>query len=119
MQAVPAMISSLMMGLTASDPPQFAWHALPLLAGAVIAVAAVCAVPGFRDAPLPVVALFLAGCVGAFVTRGWGHEGRFSVHLFGAAGALCGWALWSLARALVRSTRVWYSPAHPLEKVTP
>ena len=31
-EAVPAMISSLMMVLTASDPPQFAWHALPLLA---------------------------------------------------------------------------------------
>ena len=46
LEAVPAMISSLMMVLTASDPPQFAWHALPLLAGAVIAVAAVCAVPG-------------------------------------------------------------------------
>jgi hypothetical protein len=40
-----------------------------------------------------VVALFLAGCVGALVTRGWGHEGRFSIHLFGAAAALCGWAL--------------------------
>ena len=93
MEAVPAMASSLMMVLTASDPPQLAWHALPLLAGALIAVAAVCAGPGFRDAPLPVVALFLAGCVGALVTRGWGHEGRFSIHLFGAAGALCGWAL--------------------------
>lgn len=118
MEALPAMISSLMMVLTASDPPQFAWHALPLLAGAVIAVAAVCAVPGFREAPLPVVALFLAGCFGAFVTRGWGHEGRFSIHLFGAAGALCGWALSAVARALVRSNRVWYSPAQPLEKVT-
>ena len=52
MEAVPAMMSSLMMVLTASDPPQLAWHALPLLAGALIAVAAVCAVPGFRDAPL-------------------------------------------------------------------
>lgn len=118
MEALPAMTSSLMMVLTASDPPQLAWHALPLLAGAVIAVAAVCAVPGFREAPLPVVALFLAGCLGAFVTRGWGYEGRFSIHLFGAAGALCGWALSASARALVRASRVWYSPAHPLEKVT-
>ena len=99
-EAVPAMISSLMMVLTASDPPQFAWHALPLLAGAVIAVAAVCAVPGFRDAPLPVVLLFLAGCAGAFVTRGWGYEGRFSIHLFGAAGALCGWG--ALLRAMTK-----------------
>jgi hypothetical protein len=115
MEAVPAMTSSLMMVLTASDPPQLAWHALPLLTGAFIAVAAVCAVPGFRDAPLPVVALFLAGCVGALVTRGWGHEGRFSIHLFGAAAALCGWALSSMTRALVRSKQVSYSPARPLE----
>ena len=115
MQAVPAMLSSLMMVLTASDPPQFAWHALPLLAGAVIAVAAVCALPGFREAPLPVVLLFLAGCAGAFVTRGWGHEGRFSIHLFGAAAALCASGAWAAVTAL---GQLWYSPAHSPQKVT-
>ena len=114
-EAAPAMISSLMMVLTASDPPQFAWHALPLLAGAVIAVAAVCAVPGFRDAPLPLVLLFLAGCAGAFVTRGWAYEGRFSIHLFGAAAALCGWGAWSAVSAL---GQLWYAPAHSPQKVT-
>ncbi len=114
-EAVPALISSLMMVLTASDPPQLAWHAVPLLAGAVIAVAAVCAVPGFRDAPLPVVLLFLAGCAGAFVTRGWGYEGRFSVHLFGAAGALCGWGAWAASAAL---GQLWCAPARSAQKVT-
>lgn len=114
-EAVPAMLSSLMMVLTASDPPQFAWHALPLLAGAVIAVAAVCAVPGFRDAPLPVVLLFLAGCTGAFVTRGWAYEGRFSIHLFGAAAALCAWGAWAAVTAL---GQLWYSPARSPQKVT-
>ena len=95
-QAVPAMASSVMMVLTASDPPQFAWHALPLMVGAVIAIAAICCVPVFRDAPLPAVAMFVSGCVGALVTRGWGHEGRFSIHLFGAAAALCGWGLYAI-----------------------
>ena len=44
----------LMMILTASDPPVFAWHALPLMAGAVIAVGGICGVPLLRGAPLPV-----------------------------------------------------------------
>ena len=91
-QAVPAMASSVMMLLTATDPPAFTWHGLPLVIAAVIAAAAVLGVPGFRRAPLPVVLLFLAGVAGALVTRGWGHEGRFSLHLFGAAAALCAWA---------------------------
>jgi hypothetical protein len=91
-EAVPAMISSVMMVVTASDPPALAWHSAPLVLAASIAVLAVLNVPGFRRAPLPVVLLFLAGCAGALVTRGWGHEGRFSIHLFGASAALCGWA---------------------------
>ena len=55
-------------------------------------------VPVLRDAPLPVVAFFLAGCSGALVTRGWGHEGRFSVHIYGSAAALCVWAIAAFLR---------------------
>ncbi len=98
-EAVPAMLSSLMMVLTASDPPQFAWHALPLMVGAVIVVAGICCLPVFRRAPLPAVAMFVAGCVSAIVTRGWGYEGRFSIHLFGAAAALTGWGLYEVILA--------------------
>jgi hypothetical protein len=87
-----AMLSSLLMVLTASDPPQLAWHALPLLIGAVVASGALLGAPVLRDAPLPCTLFFLAGCSGALVTRGWGHEGRFSIHLFGAASALAVWA---------------------------
>ena len=90
-QAVPAMLSSVMMVLTATDPPAFTWHGLPPVVAAVIAGAAVLGVPGFRRAPLPVVLLFLSGVAGALVTRGWGHEGRFSIHLFAAAAVLCTW----------------------------
>jgi hypothetical protein len=96
-QAVPAMGSSLMMVLTAADPPALSWHAVPLLAAAIICVAGVLNLPGFRNAPLPVVAFYVAQCSGALVTRGWGHEGRFSIHLYGAASALCLWALARLA----------------------
>ena len=85
---------------------------------ALIAVAAGVRGARFSRRATALVALFLAGCFGAFVTRGWGHEGRFSIHLFGAAGALCGWVVSAIARAIARSNRVWYSRAHPLEKVT-
>ena len=102
-QAMPAMASSLMMVLTATDPPAFTWHALPLLAAALIAVAALAGAPVLRNAPAPVVMLFLAGCSGALVTRGWAYEGRFSIHLFAAASALCVWALAALVRVIPRS----------------
>jgi hypothetical protein len=102
--AVPAMISSVMLVLTASDPPALGWHSMPLVIAAVIAVLAVANAPGFRRAPLPAVALFVAGCSSALVTRGWAYEGRFSIHLFGAAAALCGWAA-AVAAAEVRRGR--------------
>ena len=114
-QAAQGMAGSVMMVLTATDPPAFTWHGLPLVAAAVIALAAIAGLPGFRQAPLPIVALFLSGVVGALVTRGWGHEGRFSIHLFGAASVLC---TWSLAAWVMRMReRLWYSPAHSLQKV--
>ena len=102
-QAMQAMAGSVMMVLTATDPPAFTWHGLPLVVAAVIAVAAITALPGFRQAPLPVVALFVAGIAGALVTRGWGHEGRFSIHLFGAASVLCTWAVASAVQAFRRT----------------
>ena len=104
-QAVAAMGSSLMMVLTASDPPQFAWHALPLLIAAVVALGAVCNVPILRDASLPLTLFFFAGCSGALVTRGWAYEGRFSIHLFGAASAL---AVWSIYRAVTPIQKLTY-----------
>jgi hypothetical protein len=103
--AVSAMISSVMMVLTGQDPPRLALHSAPLVAGGLISVAALAGIRGVRNAPLPVVALFLAGLSGALITRGWGHEGRFSVHLYGSASALCVWALAALSER-VQSARV-------------
>ena len=117
--AVESMVSSLMMVLTASDPPHLAWHSAPLLVAAVISILALAGAPGFRNAPLALVLFFLAGSSSALVTRGWAYQGRFSIHLFGAAGALCAWGISAIARRLVRSNRVWYSAAHPVEKATP
>ena len=105
-EAIPAMISSLMMVLTASDPPTLTWHALPLLSAAVICAGGLLNLPGLRMAPLPLVAMFVAECVGAFVTRGWGHEGRFSIHLYGAGSALCVWALATFAGFVSSENRI-------------
>ena len=103
---VESMVSSLMMVLTASDPPHLAWHSGPLLVAAVISILALVGAPGFRNAPLALVLFFLAGCSSALVTRGWAYEGRFSIHLFGAGGALCAWGISAIARRLVRSDRL-------------
>ncbi len=92
-EAAQAMASSLMMVLTAQDPPRLAWHSAPLLVAAMVCVAGLLNLPKCRDAPLPLVALFVAGCSSALLSRGWAFEGRFSIHLYGAAGALCAWSL--------------------------
>ncbi len=83
-----AMSASLLMVLTASDPPRFALHSLPLLASAVACVGSLMGVKRLRTLPLPLVVFFLAGCVSPLVARGWAFEGRFSVHLLGIASAI-------------------------------
>lgn len=112
---VESMVSSLMMVLTASDPPQLAWHSVPLLAAAAIALLALLGAPGVRNAPFALVLFFLAGCSSALVTRGWAYEGRFSIHLFGAAAALCAWGGWAAATAI---GQLWYAAAPSPQKVT-
>ena len=104
--AAQAMVSSVMMILTATDPPAFTWTGLPLLIAAAVAIGALAGVPLLRQAPAPVAALFLAGCVGALVTRGWGYDGRFSLHLFAAASALCGWAAAAICSRVAHSDEI-------------
>jgi hypothetical protein len=95
-EAAAAMTSSLLMVLTGHDPARLALDSVPMIAAAAISLAAVAGIRGFREAPLPAVAMFLAGLAGALVTRGWAYEGRFSIHLYGAASVLCVWALAAL-----------------------
>jgi hypothetical protein len=83
-----AMVSSVMMVLTFNDPPRFAWYAIPLLLGAIVAVAAMLRIRVFRDVPLAVAAFFLVACSGALAARGVAYAGRFSMHLLGAGCAL-------------------------------
>ena len=83
-----AMFSSVMMVLTFNDPPRFAWYALPLLIGAIVALAALLNVRHFREVPLALVVFFAIACSGALAARGVAYAGRFSVHLLGAGCAL-------------------------------
>ena len=92
-------------GADGQDPPRLTLHTAPLVGAGVISVAALAGIRGVRNAPLPAVALFLAGLSGALVTRGWGHEGRFSIHLYGSASALCVWAAAALCER-IQSARV-------------
>ncbi len=87
-QIAAAMWSSLMMVLTFNDPPRFAWYAVPLLFGALVAVAAMLRIRMFRDVPLALAAFFLVACSGALAARGVAYAGRFSMHLLGAGVAL-------------------------------
>jgi hypothetical protein len=87
-QVAAAMWSSLMMVLTFNDPPRFALYAIPLLFGAIVAVAAIAGIKIFRDVPLALAAFFLVACSGALAARGVAYAGRFSVHLVGAGCAL-------------------------------
>jgi hypothetical protein len=98
-----AMWSSLMMVLTFNDPPRFAWYALPLLIGAVVAVAAISGLKLFRNVPLALAAFFLVACSGALAARGVAYAGRFSVHLLGAGCALTVCAIASVVKSLESS----------------
>jgi hypothetical protein len=87
-QIAAAMWSSVMMVLTFNDPPRLAWYAVPVLFGAVVAVAAMARIRVFRDVPLALAAFFLVACSGALAARGVAYAGRFSMHLLGAGCAL-------------------------------
>lgn len=101
-----AMWSSLMMVLTFNDPPRFAWYAIPLLFGAVSAVAALARIKGFREVPLALALFFVVACSGALAARGVAYAGRFSVHLLGAGCALtiCAIASWAMTLGFFRSS---------------
>ena len=93
-----AMAGSLMMVLTFNDPPRFAWYAVPLLFGAIVAIAALAGVKGFRDVPLALVAFFVVTCSGALAARGVAYAGRFSIHMVGVCCALTVCAIAEITR---------------------
>jgi hypothetical protein len=89
------MLGSVMMVLTVNDPARFDVLALPVLAGALVAVLAIVRAPRLRALPLSPVLYFFAAISGALVARGSAYPGRFSMHILPIACALaaCGLAV--------------------------
>jgi hypothetical protein len=88
MELARRMLDSAWMVLSMNDPPRFVWYATPLVAAAVISIAALLYVPVARNLPLSMVLFFLAGMSGALVARGVAYSGRFSTIVIGSATAV-------------------------------
>lgn len=86
--ALQAMLSSVLMVATTTDPPSFHNGAIPILAGTVLSLLAVVGAPLARRLPLVLVAWTLSGYVSALIARGTAYSGRFSIHVVGAAVAV-------------------------------
>ena len=99
---------SVMLVLTVNDPPRFDPYALPILAGAAVAVLSLAGTPRLRDLPAAAVLFFFASIAGAFVAAGWTYTGRFSVHVMPITCALtvCGVARLLHNRRTIRSRDV-------------
>ena len=76
-------------GADRQDPPRFALHAAPLVAGGVISVAALAGFAVFATRRCRSSRCFWPDCRGALVTRGWGYEGRSRFTLWLGERALC------------------------------
>jgi hypothetical protein len=76
------------MVLTINDPPRFDPFAVPVMAGAAIAVLAVVNRAVRTAVPVAAALFFLAGISAAFVARGSAYPGRFSLHVLGVTCAL-------------------------------
>jgi hypothetical protein len=75
------LVGSVLMVISMSDPPRWEPRAIPIVAGITAALLALLGVRRFRDLPLNVSLLCVAGVAGAFVARGSAYPGRFSIHL--------------------------------------
>jgi hypothetical protein len=89
---------SVMVVLTVNDPPRFDVYALPVLAGAAVAVLSIAGVPRIRTVPLAAVLFFFASIAGAFIAYSPPYPGRFSIHLMPVTSALAICGIASLRR---------------------
>jgi hypothetical protein len=87
-EGIASAVDSVMMVLTTTDPPRIHNAAVPLLGAAIISIASLTGVGVLGDLPLGAALFFLSSLAGAFVARGVGYSGRFSIHIIGAAAAV-------------------------------
>lgn len=93
---------SVLMVISMSDPPRWEPRAIPLVAGLAAAILGLAGVRRFRELPLNVAVLCLAGLAGSFVAQGSAYPGRFSAHLVPVTAALA-----------VSAIAVWLRRARP------
>jgi hypothetical protein len=105
------MAGSVMMVLTVNDPARFDVVALPVLAGALVAVLAIVRLSRLRTIPVAPVLYFFAAISGALVTRGSAYPGRFSMHILPIACALAACGLSVVLRPTVRRPNATTRPA--------
>jgi hypothetical protein len=86
------IVHSVMLVLTVNDPPRLDAYAVPILAGALVAVLSLAGTPRLRDLPAAAVLFFFASIAGAFIAAGFAYTGRFSIHVMPitCALAVCG-----------------------------
>jgi hypothetical protein len=79
-----------------NEPPRFDPRALVMIAGVLVAVAAVLQVPVARRVPGSLVLVAAGASLGAFFAHAHGYPGRFSIHAVPLASALaiCGVKRW-------------------------
>lgn len=93
------MLDSVLMVATTTDPPAYHNGALPIMAGAVLSLAALIGVGWLGRLPLPLVGFTLAAFSSALVARGTAYPGRFSIHVVGATVAVAMCAISAAAAA--------------------
>jgi hypothetical protein len=102
---VRTVVETIMIMLSATDPPRLHAGALPLFAAALIALAALFRVKPFHRLPFALSAFSLSSLAGALVAHVGSYTGRFSIHLIGAMTAVLVCAvsqLWTAALSAVR-----------------
>jgi hypothetical protein len=105
-EAASAAISSIMMVATTTDPPRYHNGAVPILAGAALAVMALLGAPFARRLPLALAVFTISGFGSALLARGSAYSGRFSVHVVGATVPLLTCAIAAVYGRFKRDTNV-------------
>jgi hypothetical protein len=82
------LAGSVLMVVMMSDPPRPDARALPIVIGVIASILGLLGVRKFRELPLHLTVMCMAGIAGAFVARGSAYPGRFSIHLVPVAVAL-------------------------------
>jgi hypothetical protein len=101
------MLDSVLMVATTTDPPSYHNGALPIMAGAVLSLAALIGAGWLGRLPLPLVGFTLAAFSSALVARGNAYPGRFSIHVIGATVAVVMCAIAGLAAAAAHHRWAW------------